>query len=192
MLNSLSYGTIIGGSAQGVVGYIADFDGKPGNPDQIADLAHLIKHHSGQQRVITLEGTLPDEQTMWDLSVLLPIKSKKHPEGYQYRIVMLADTGNHYVKWASHCQQVVARITAPKWLCGPVYNEIWYYPSTDSNITEPDLPEERIIRDENGNSYGEIMLFVKGPAALKFAKSSPNPWRIEFDVDPIREVLWKK
>ena len=170
MIDSVEYGTLIGGLAQGVIGYTLNFNEQPGTSGQIADLVVKYVERTKGKKVISLEGSFPPLDNMVDIVKAFLSRN------YFLRVVLKDNT---YLQFAAHCSQVCFKLTSPKWI-GFKCSELWY---EMDELTPPYLPDE---------FKKEMILFAWGKNVFDFVKSSPEAWRVNFPVQSIRDIIYRK
>tara|TARA_R100001530_G_C4270257_1_gene142930 strand:- start:248 stop:805 length:558 start_codon:yes stop_codon:yes gene_type:complete len=118
-LSGLSYGTLEGGSSNGLPAFTIWTSGEEASDEEIADILIAIrKQKKGVVRAVQFRGTFTEANDISILTLMQSLKNSKY-------IIGAVTAGRKYFNWMKSCDQVVAITSEPEWL-GFAVHELWY------------------------------------------------------------------
>ena len=168
--SQIKYGTLVGGSTQGVPAFTIELTGDEASDEEIADtLIALRRHKKSSLSAVQLRGVFTKENNVSLMTLVQSLKNSKY-------IIAAITEGNTYFQWMKDCHQVTAQTSNPEWIGFPV-NEIWYELEEDSS-PEISLPEDLEVKPR---LYLLPSTNCTNAGIMKFLKQGKYQWTIQLE-----------
>lgn len=168
-VDSVSFGTMNGGSLSGLVAFIIELTGDIATEEELADLLiGLRRHEKGVIRSVILRGEFSHENADDLMTLARSLTNRK------YQVYAQCD-GKTYFQWFKNCVGVAVSTDAIEPL-GFDVNEIWYRIEEDGapEMTVPDMVKQPMLYVVPGPG-------VTAEGILRFVRNARNHWLVHLE-----------